>query len=483
MKYHPRTLRAGVALLALIIAAQATSFSTTTARVTPSPNAAPAVDWSTAVVESTIKQYPTAESLNVSDLAYHFARKPNVNDFHGLGAFLIMNERVGAPSDGNATPLRWIADSIPVAPRQRAFDVAAFDRARVLAAAGRYIAEKPITITASTSPHSAGGKHDFFSEADYWWPDPKNPDGPYIQRDGMSNPKNFTDHRKYLMRLSVQVPALVAAWKLTRDARYAKHAAVHLRAWFVDERTRMNPNLQYAQAIHGVTTGRGTGIIDTIHLVEVARAIEVMENSGALSAEELKGIKQWFADYLNWMTTSKNGIDEREAKNNHGTCWVMQVAEFARLTGNQELLAYCRNRFKTVLLPNQIAADGSFPQELRRTKPYGYSLFNLEAMATVCQILSDAEDNLWTFELPDGRGVRKAIAYMTAYISNKKSWPLKPDVMYDNEWPMRQSSLLFAGMALSRPDYLELWRKLPADSNVEEVIRNFFIRQPVLWVS
>src|SRR6266849_6658016 len=147
--------------------------------------------------------------------------------------------------------------------------------------------------------------------------------------------------------------------------RVAQHAATHLRAWFLDERTRMNPNLQFAQAIHGRVTGRGTGIIDTIHLVEVARAIEVMEGSGALSVNELKGIKQWFADYLQWMTTHQYGIDEREAKNNHGTCWVMQVAEFARLTNNQQLLAFCRDRFKTVLLPNQMAADGSFPQEYR----------------------------------------------------------------------------------------------------------------------
>ena len=365
---------------------------------------------------------------------------------------------------------------------QRSINVAAFDRARVLKAANQYLSEKPITITASSSPRSAGGPHDFFSEADYWWPDPKDPNGPYIQRDGMSNPDNFVEHRRALMKLSVQVPAQVAAWKLTKDKRYAQHAAMHLRAWFLDERTRMNPNLQYAQAIHGRVTGRGTGIIDTIHLVEVARALEAIEGAAALSASELQGIKQWFADYLQWMTTSKNGIEEREAKNNHGTCWVMQVAEFAHLTGNQELLAYCRGRFKTVLLPNQIAADGSFPQELRRTKPYGYSLFNLEAMAVVCQILSTAEDNLWTFELPDGRGMRKAIAYMAPYIRNKRSWPLKPDVMYDGEWPMRQNSLLFAGLALKRGDYLDLWKSLPADSNVEEVIRNFFIRQPVLWV-
>ena len=360
-------------------------------------------------------------------------------------------------------------------------DVASFDRARILKAANEYLSDTPITITASHSPRSAGGMHDFFSEGDYWWPDPQNPGGPFVQRDGMSNPDNFVEHRRALMRFSVQVPALAAAWRITRNDRYAKQAARHLRAWFLDPSTRMNPNLQYAQAIHGRFTGRGIGIIDTIHLVEVARAIEVLKDSAALSMTELGGITQWFTDYLRWMTTSKNGIEEREAKNNHGTCWVMQVAAFAQLVGDQKLLAYCRDRFKTVIVPNQIAADGSFPQELRRTKPYGYSLFNLEAMAAICQILSTPTDDLWKFE-SDGRGLRRAMAYMVPFIRDKKTWPLKPDVMYDTEWPMRQSSLLFAGLAFGRADYIDLWKSLPADSRVEEVVRNFFVRQPVLWV-
>ena len=365
--------------------------------------------------------------------------------------------------------------------QQSNFDVARIDRARVLKAANQYLKEEPITITASTSPRSAGGIHDFFSEGDYWWPDQANPDGPYIQRDGMTNPNNFVDHRRYLMRLSVQVPALAAAWRLTKDERYAKHAVKHLRAWFIDEKTRMNPSLQFAQAIHGRFTGRGIGVIDTIHLVEVSRAVEILKDSSSLNTNDLGGVIQWFIDYLQWMTTSKNGIDEREAKNNHGTCWVMQVAAFAELVGNQELIAYCRNRFKTVLVPNQIAVNGSFPEELRRTKPYGYSLFNLDAMATICELLSTPNDNLWTFTTSDGRGISKAVEYMYPFIKNKKSWPLKPDVMYDSEWPMRHASLLFAGRELGRPEYVELWKTLPADSKVEEVIRNFFIRQPVLW--
>ena len=373
--------------------------------------------------------------------------------------------------------------SVPIKAQGLSFSVATFDRARVIKAASQYLKEAPITITTSASIRSAGGPHDFFSEGDYWWPDPQNPDAPYIQRDGMSNPNNFIDHRRYLVRLSVQVPALVAAWKLTKDSRYAKLAVRHLRAWFIDDSTRMNPNLQYAQAIHGRFTGRGTGIIDTIHLVEVARAIEVLEGSPELTQADIKGIKQWFADYLTWMTTSKNGTDERDAKNNHGTCWVMQVAAFAHLVGNEELMTYCRNRFKTVLVPNQIAVDGRFPEELRRTKPYGYSLFNLEAMAAVCQILSTPADNLWTFALSDGRSIARAVEYMYPYIKDKKSWPQKPDVMYDEEWPMRQSCLLFAGLAFRNSDYVDLWKTLRGDSTVEEVIRNFFIRQPVLWVN
>jgi hypothetical protein len=370
---------------------------------------------------------------------------------------------------------RWLGLAASLTLCAQQFDVAAFDRARVIKAADSYLHDKPITVTATSSPRSAGGPHDFFSEGDYWWPDPKNPDGPYLQRDGMTNPDNFVEHRKALMRLSVEVPALAAAWKITHEKRYSDSARRHLRAWFVDPPTRINPDLQYAQAIHGRFTGRGTGIIDTIHLVEVARAVEVL--APALSKHDLDAIKKWFADYTAWMMTHPYGIAERDATNNHGTCWVMQVAAFAHLTGDSKTLAYAKDRFQNVLLPNQEAADGSFPQELRRTKPYGYSLFNLEAFSTIAQIL-----DLWNYQLPDGRDLHRAAAYMAPFIRDKSKWRFKPDVMYYDQWPMRQSSLLFAGLAFHDQSYIDLWKTLPADSTVDEVIRNFFIRQPVLWV-
>jgi hypothetical protein len=360
-------------------------------------------------------------------------------------------------------------------------DLRSLERGRVLRAADRYLRERPVTVTATSSPRSAGGRHDFFSEGDYWWPDPANPEGPYVQRDGMTNPANFVAHRHALMRLSVQVPALAAAWVLTRERKYADHAARHLRAWFIDPGTRMNPHLLYAQAIQGRVTGRGIGIIDTIHLVEVARAAAVLEDAKALSPATMAGARAWFDQYVTWMTTHAYGVAEREARNNHGTCWVMQVAEFARYAGRQDLGDLCRHRFHSVLVPNQIAPDGSFPEELRRTKPYGYSLFNLDAFATVCQILSTKTEDLWRFETPDGRSVRKALAYMAPYIADKTRWPHGRDVMYYDEWPMRHCALLFGGLALREPSYLETWHRLPAESAVDEVIRNFFLRQPLLW--
>jgi hypothetical protein len=361
-------------------------------------------------------------------------------------------------------------------------DLKQLERGRVLAAADQFLNEQPITITASRSPRSAGGLHDFFSEADYWWPDPKNPDGKFIQRDGMTNPENFVEHRRAMVRMSIHVATLTAAWRISGDEKYARKAIDHLHAWFVDDLAKMNPNLQYAQAIKGVTTGRGIGIIDTLHLIEPARSAQLLERAGLLHDPELSSVKKWFSDYLTWMITSKNGTDEMNMENNHGTCWAVQVAAFASFTGDQQKLALCRKRFKEVLLPNQMAVDGSFPRELKRTKPYGYSLFNADAMATLCWICSTPDDNLWDYTTADGRSMRKAVAYIEPYIRDKSKWPLKPDVMFWENWPVRSPVLLFGGLALDEPKYIELWKTLEANPTNEEVLRNLPVRQPVLWV-
>ena len=351
-----------------------------------------------------------------------------------------------------------------------AFDIDAIDRARVLRLAEKALAEKPLTITAIPAPRSPGTKHDYYSEADYWWPDAAHPGGAYVRRDGFSNPEKFTGHRDALIRFSLIVPALVAAWRLTGEKRYADQASAHLDAWFVTPETRMAPHLDYAQAIVGLNKGRGIGIIDTLHLVEVARAVGVMGGQEKVVA--------WFRDYLHWLTSSPNGQSERDEKNNHGSCWLLQAAAFARLTGDSALIGWARERFETVILPLQIADDGRQPLELARTKPYSYCLFNLDVLATLCRTLGD---DLWRVLPPGAGSLEQAVSFMAPFIADKRRWPYPPDVEQFDKLPVRQISLLFAGLALKRPIWLDLWRRLDPDPTEGEVIRNNPIRQPVLW--
>lgn len=355
-------------------------------------------------------------------------------------------------------------------------------RPYVLKEAAWAMQQQPVTVTAQTCARSAGAKHDFYSEGDYWWPDPKNPNRPYIQKDGLTNPDNFVAHRLAMIRFSRIIGALSSAYKLTHNTKYIKQAIIHLRAWFINPETLMNPNLQYAQALKGITTGRGIGIIDTIQLMEVVQGLMVMENDPEMDKILVKGIRNWFAQYLTWLTTSKNGLEEKAAKNNHGTCWTMQVACFARFTHDTALMDTCTNRYKTILLPNQMAADGSLPLELKRTKPFGYSIFDLDALTTLCQVLSTPQNNLWEYKTTDGRSVKMGIAYLYPYLADKNKWPFAHDVMYWENWPVAQPSLLFGAVAYNNKEWLNTWKSLDHDPKVEEVIRNLPVRHPLIWI-
>lgn len=343
------------------------------------------------------------------------------------------------------------------------------------------LTQQPITVTASVCPRSAGTKHDFFSEADYFWPDSLNPDGPYIQKDGMTYPGIFTDHRYAMIRFSKIIGALASAYLLTKDEQYVKHAMVHLNAWFVNPETFMNPSLNFGQAIKGKLTGRGIGIIDTIHLMEVAQGLRVLEKSLLADRSIVDGTKKWFSEYLIWLTTHQYGKDEMNTKNNHGTCWTMQVGAFAKLVKQDSLLEVCRERYRTTLLPNQMANDGSFPLETKRTKPYGYSLFNLDAMTMVCQILSDEKNDLWNFETADGKSIKKGIEYLYPYVHNKSTWPYQHDVMYWENWPVAQPFLIFGAARFNNKDWFETWKALDHQPVVNEVVRNLPVRNPLIW--
>ena len=355
-------------------------------------------------------------------------------------------------------------------------------RRQLLKQAAAAMQQLPVTVTSNYCVRSAGGRHDFYSEGDYWWPNPVSADSPYVQKDGLTNPENFVAHRHAMIRLSQLTAALASAYSITGNEAYVQKAIPHYRAWFIDTATMMNPHLQYAQAIRGRFTGRSIGVIDGIQLMEAIQSLAVMEKAKCMDTALVTGVKQWVARLLQWLTTHPYGKDEMNAQNNHGTCWVMQVAVFARFTGNKELMQFCRDRYRNILLPNQMAIDGSFPLELKRTKPYGYSIFNLDAMATLYQVLSVPGDNLWEYKTADGKSIKKGIDYLFPFVANKKSWPFEHDVMHWTEWPVAQSFLIFGANAFDRQDWFSTWQRLDHAPSDDEIIRNWPVRNPLIWM-
>lgn len=383
--------------------------------------------------------------------------------------------------------------------------VAAVDRDRILRLANQWLGAKPQTISDFPAANSPGGPHDFFSQADYFWPNPADPNGPWKEIDGKSNPANFQEHRRAMIRLSQAVPALTAGYLLTRRPEFAKAAAAHLVAWFVTPATRMNPNLQYAQGYPGGPSGRSYGIIDTLHLVEPARAAGFLKD--ALGAN-FAAVQQWFREYLEWMKTSVPGQKERDATNNHAIAWALQAAEFARLAGDNRTREEVRTRFETVQLPAQEDAEGGFPRELARTKPYGYSIFQFDCATTLgwslgilsannvsaANTTSLADSVFHPMATANAASVKnddataraalcRAAAFLYPYLDDKSKWPYAHDVQHWESWPVRSPGLLFCGLACDRSEYIALWRRLDADPTDPEIIRNFPVRQPLLWVA
>ncbi|MDW3646792.1 MAG: alginate lyase family protein [Bacteroidia bacterium] len=355
----------------------------------------------------------------------------------------------------------------------------------VLLLAEENVLRSPQTVTAFISPRSAGGKHDYFSEGDYWWPDPENPEGPYMRKDGKSNPDNFNYHRMALISFGEIVGNLTSAYLITEDKRYLDAALKHCRAWFIDDSTKMNPNFLYAQAIQGRYTGRGIGIIDAIHFMEIAQSLSILEKQGQIDAETLDGAKTWFNDFLNWLTQHPYGLKEKIHPNNHGSWYNAQVAMFAKFVANDSIRADCKSNFLQNLLPNQMDEDGSFPLEQERTKPYSYSLFNLDAMLMNAFLLAEPQEAIWGHEANISPNIYQGLKYMRPYVEDKKTWPLGPDLMYWEEWPVAHISFLLGAAIFEKEEYFQLWarNKHFLENEVDEVRRTIPIKNPLLWIS
>ena len=387
---------------------------------------------------------------------------------------------------------RTAANPAPAPSATAHVDVAAVDHDRILTAAALYLDQAPAPLTSFPASASPGTSHDFYSE------------GELPGKDAVNMP-SFTAHSDALLNFSIQASALTAAYVLTGDARYAVHAATHLRAWFADPATRMTPNLPYASMIPGNPASRFEGILETVHLAEVAQAVSFLTHNDALSPQDLAAVYAWFAAYLEWLGSARVALLARDQRSHHGTSWLLQAAAFARLapepnagirkpspptaqhyqteSPNEVIgLINLRHQFRTVTLRAQIAAEGGFPRELSSPLPYRNSLFNLDMLAGICDLLSTRFESAWEYELQDGPGMHVAIAHHFPYIAHRGAWPYHADSDHFTALPLRQPSLLLSGRAYSRPEYIDLWKTLPPDPPDLVLQRTFPIRQPLLWV-
>jgi hypothetical protein len=276
----------------------------------------------------------------------------------------------------------------------------------------------------------SGDKHDYVSLAPYWWPDSTKPNGlPYVQRDGLVNPESRadTDHDAFGKMVDAVETLALASW-FTGNAGYADRAAVLLRTWFLDRRTRMNPNLNYAQGIPGIVEGRGIGIIDTHDLPRVLDAIGLIETTtNSWTEQDQRGMVAWSREFLQWLQTSKNGTDERDAKNNHGTWYDAQLTAVALFVGDTALAQRTIAKSAAQRFAEQVLPSGEHPQESARTRPLHYTLFNLEPFERLAEAGRHVGVDLWRWQAPSGASLLQSTRWVAQFADTAVKMP-KADV-------------------------------------------------------
>jgi hypothetical protein len=342
----------------------------------------------------------------------------------------------------NSKKLRQIKAGIKAKNNPYAEAIASIEKDAQKALAGGTFS---VTTKAVTPP--SGDKHDYMSQAPYFWADPSKKDAlPYIRRDGERNPEinKITDHKSMDQMVSA-VDALSLAYYLNGNEAYATKAVQILRAFFLDPATRMNPNLQYAQGIPGINTGRGIGLIETVGLARVVDSIGLLDGSKALSTADKKGLEDWFSRFLQWMQQSKNGQDESAAQNNHGTHYDLQVTSYALFLGKNDLAKSVLEAAKQKRIAKQIEPDGSQPLELARTKAWSYSVMNLRGLMQLATLGTRVRVDLWNYETKDGRSIRRALDFLYPYSIGER-W----NHQQIGEW---QPEILFPGMRMAAAHY------------------------------
>ncbi len=293
--------------------------------------------------------------------------------------------------------------------------------------ANKALGVPPLSVMDKPRAGASGDKHDYFSQAPYFWPNPTNANGlPYIRKDGSRNPESgneFSDAPR-MGRTADAAETLALAFYFIRDETYAAHTAQLLRVWFLNPTTRMNPNFNQAQAIPGVNDGRGIGMIESRSLMQVCDSVSLLVGSTNWTNADDTGMQKWIREFLEWAQTSKNGRDEQAAKNNHGSWYDAQIAHMALFVGETNLAKRVIEAAKTNRIALQIKPDGTQPLELARENSFGYSRFNLQALFTLATLGEHVGVDLWHFRTDEGASLRVALDFLLPYIEEpRKSWP------------------------------------------------------------
>lgn len=320
---------------------------------------------------------------------------------------------------------------------------------------------QPLSVMMKEKTPASGDKHDYMSQARYYWPDPSKPDGlPYITRDGESNPELNKLDRNRLGATANRVTTLALAWYFSGEEKYAQKATELIRTWFFNKDTRMNPNLEYAQMIPGHNGGKGRcyGVLDSYSFVEMLDAVKLLETSKSFTAKDAKELKAWFGKLLNWIQTSPQGQEESRQANNHSTAHDAQVIAIALYTGNLKVAREVINSVPAKRIFTQIEPDGSQPHELRRTLAFGYSQYNLTHLLDIFCMAQKIDLKIDDATSADGRNFYKAMDFLAAYVGKEvKDWPYQQI----SEWDYKQQELckdLYRTSLLNpaRKDYLRL---------------------------
>lgn len=313
----------------------------------------------------------------------------------------------------------------------------------------------PWSVMDKPNTPASGDKHDYYSVGPYWWPDPSKPDGlPYIRRDGEVNPERDEYDNVGFSRTRSAVRDLALGWYFTAEDVYAERAALLLRTWFLAPATRMNPHLEYGQAIPGRVDGRGIGIIDTVGLIDLVDSIGLLESSPAWSDSEHRQLQDWFRGYLQWLKTSDHGRDEANTSNNHAIWYDAQVVSFALFVGDRPTARTVLKNVGPRRIATQIEPDGRMPRELARTKSFHYTLYNLRAFVCLARLGDNAGVDLWAYRTKDGRSIEGALDWFAPFVAETKPWTY-PQISAIK--PSRAASLyLQASQSLDTPAYQKI---------------------------